>query len=130
MDKFEAAKKLMRCFPESFINYHGEFIAHKKSNTFLILDPCKDERMLNCRVLEWFSRAAFKTEPYNSDRANHKFHRFMLDGVNAFLGTAFTFDDMELIYTHLGNAINKDLTIKFVESGYDMEVLLEYEREN
>lgn len=128
MDKYEVAKKLMRCFPRSFINHHGEFIAHLKSNTYLIFDNCEDEQELNCKVLEWLSRAAYKTEPYYSVSANNKFHRFMLDGVNAFLGTAFTFDDMELIYTYLGNSCHHDLTIKFVESGYDMEVLREYER--
>ena len=130
MDKYELAKKLMRCFPGSFINYEGEFIAHRTSNTYLIFDTCENEQELKYKVLEWFSRAAFKTEPYDSNKSNHKFNRFMLDGVNAFLGTAFTFDDMELIYTYLGNAINHDLTIKFVESGYDMEVLRELEKEN
>ena len=128
MDKNELALKLLRCFPRSFINDRGEFIAHKKSNNYLIFDNCEDEQELNCKVLEWFSRATFKTAPYVYYISNVRFHSFMLDGVNAFLGTAFTFDDMELIYTYLGNAINHDLTIKFVCSGYDMEVLREYER--
>lgn len=128
MDKYEVALKLMRCFPRSFINHNGEFIAHAKSNTYLIFDNCGSELDLNCKVLEWFSRAAFKTEPYYTDKSNDKFHRFMLDGVNDFLGTAFTFDDMELIYTYLGNAVHHELTVKFVESGYDLEVLREYER--
>jgi hypothetical protein len=30
---------------------------------------------------------------------------------------------MELIYQKLGNSINHDLTIKFVKSGYDMNIL-------
>lgn len=128
MDKNEVAKKLMRCFPKSFINCNGEFIAHEKSNTYLIFANCEDEQELKCKVLEWFSRAAYKTAPFYSAAANIKFNRFMLDGVNAFLGAGFTFDDMELIYTYLGNAVHHDLTIKFVESGYDMEVLREYAR--
>lgn len=123
MDKYEMACKLMRSFPESFINYRGEFIAHKKSNTYLIFSNCETLKDLQCKVLEWFSRAAYKTEPDYTDKSNNKFHRFMLDGVNDFLGTTFTFDDMELIYTYLGNAVNHSLTLKFVESGYDMEVL-------
>lgn len=128
MDNYETGLKLMRCFPHSFINQYGEFIAHAKSNTYLIFGNCGSELDLNCKVLEWFSRAAYKTAPYRTDKANDKFHRFMLDGVNAFLGTEFTFDDMELIYIYLGNAVHHELTVKFVESGYDMEVLREYER--
>ena len=125
MDKFEMALKIMRSFPGSFFIYNGEFIAHKKSNTYLVFANCETLKDLQCKVLEWFSRAAYKTEPYYSTSANAKFHRFMLDGVNDFLGTAFTFDDMELIYTYLGNACNHALTVKFVESGYDMDILRE-----
>lgn len=128
MDKYEVAKKLMRCFPRSFINYRGEFIAHEKSNTYFNLDSCENEQEVKCKVVEWLSRAAHKTAPFRSTKSNNELHRFVLDGVNAFLETAFTFDDMDLIYTYLGNAVNHGLTIKFVESGYDMEVLREYER--
>ena len=95
----------------------------KKSNTYLVFTNCESLKDLQCKVLEWFSRSAHKTKPYSTDKANNKFHRFMLDGVNDFLGTAFTFDDMELIYTYLGNACNHALTVKFVESGYDMDIL-------
>lgn len=128
MDKIEMAKKLMAAFPDSFIYQNGEFIAHKKSNTYLVFENCKTLEEVQCKVLEWFSRAAYKTEPYYTDRSNAKFHQFMLDGINKFLGTAFSFDDMDLIYTYLGNAIHHDLTLAFVRSGYDMEVLREYER--
>lgn len=128
MDKYEVAKKLMRCFPQSFINYRGEFIAHQKSNTYFIFDYCEDEQEVNCKVLEWLSRAAHKTAPFRTAKLNNELHQFVLDGINSFLGTDFTFYDMDLIYTYLGNAVNRNLTIKFVESGYDMEVLREYER--
>jgi hypothetical protein len=35
---------------------------------------------------------------------------------------------MDLIYTYLGNAVHHDLTLRFVRSGYDLEVLREYKR--
>lgn len=123
MDKFEMALKLMQSFPGSFINRNGEFIAHKNSNTYLVFSNCETLKDLQCKVLEWFSRAAHKTEPYYTKKSNDKFHHFMLDGVNDFMGTAFTFDDMDLIYTYLGNACNHALTVKFVESGYDLGIL-------
>lgn len=128
MDKYEMAKKIMACFPQSFINSKGEFIAHARSNTYLVLDNCKTPEDLQCKVLEWFSRAAHKTQPYHADKSNKKFHQFMLDGINTFLGTAFDFYDMDLIYTYLGNAVNHDLTVEFVRSGYDMSMLYERQR--
>lgn len=128
MDRYDMGLALMAAFPGSFIYYNGEFIAHKKSNTYLVFANCKTMEDLQCKVLEWFSRAAYKTEPYYTDKSNAKFHQFMMDGINKFLGTAFSFDDMELIYTYLGNAVHHDLTVAFVRSGYNMEVLREYER--
>jgi hypothetical protein len=128
-DRYSVALKLMQCFPKSFINYRGEFIAHARSNTYLVLDSCVCDGDVECKVLEWFSRSAYKTQTYDSTAANRKFHQFMLDGINQFLGTAFSFDDMELIYTYLGNAVNHDLTVRFVLSGYNLDLLREYAKE-
>ena len=47
----------------------------------------------------------------------------MLDGINEFLHTKFTEDDIALIYQKLGNCVRHDLTVAFVESGYDMTIL-------
>ena len=129
MDKLEMAKQLMACWPGSYIYRNGEFIAHQRSNTYLIFEDCKTLEDLQCKVLEWFSRAAHKTAPYYTEKSNKKFHQFMLDGINKFLGTDFSFDDMDLIYTYLGNACHHSLTVLFVRSGYNMEVLRAYERE-
>lgn len=128
MDKYETAIMLMQCFPGSFINHNGEFIAHKKSNTYLALNNCNTPLELKCKILEWLSRAAHKTAPYRSEQTNQKFHRLMLDGINEFLGTSFTKSDMELIYTYLGNGIHHDLTVEFVESGYNMDILRRYDQ--
>lgn len=122
MDKFEIAKKLMRCFPNSFINYMGEFIAHREANEYFILDNCKDELEVKCKVLAWFSRGAHKTAPFGV-RKNKEFHKFMLDGINKFLNTNFTEDDMNLIYTYLGNDCNRKLCEYFVNNNYDLNIL-------
>ena len=115
--------KLINCFPNSAINHNAEFIAHIKSNTYFGLKDCENETDVKCKVLEWLSRPAHKTEPYNTKRSNDKFHRFILDGVNQFLEKDFTEEDMERIYTYLGNRCNHAKTQKFIESGYDMSVL-------
>lgn len=118
-------RKLIACFPKSFINPSGEFIAHKKSNTYFLLENCKTEFDVKCKVLEWFSRVAYKTETYRTSKKNDEFHKFMLDGINKFLETSFDESDMELIYTYLGNACNHKKTVAFIESGYDMRILKE-----
>lgn len=115
--------RLMHCFPRSFINENGEFIAHEETNQYFILRDCKTELDVKCKVIEWFSRAACKTWPFDSARRNKQFQRFMLNGVNEFLGTQFTAEEMEQIYTYLGNACNHEKTVRFVESGYDMNIL-------
>ena len=43
--------------------------------------------------------------------------------INKLLGTNFTLEEMTDIYTYLGNGIEHDLCVKFVESGYDMTLL-------
>ena len=120
---WEIIQKLMNCFQNSVINQNGEFIAHLKSNTYFILKNCKTELDVKCKIIEWFSRSAYKTCPYDSVRSNKQFHKFMLEGINKFLGTEFTENDMETIYTYLGNACHHNLTIEFIESGYDMSIL-------
>ena len=125
MDRFEVGKKLMSCFPNSFINHNGEFIAHRKANEYFILENCETELDVKCKVLEWFSRGAYKTTPFKRAIENTALHIFMLEGINKYLGTKFDADDMERIYWRLGNCCNHSLTIKFVESGYNMELLEE-----
>lgn len=69
-------------------------------------------------VIEGVSRFAFKafTKPLCKEH---------LDGINKLLDTKFTPEDMEYIYTNLGNGINHELCMKFVKSGYDLKVIEE-----
>ena len=45
----------------------------------------------------------------------------MLRGINVFLKTNFSPEDMEIIYQKLGNRIRHELTVGFVENGKDIE---------
>lgn len=119
---WELIQRLMNCFTGSSINQYGEFIAHDKSNEYFILKTCKTELDIKCKVIEWFSRGAYKAEPFRSDKANKELRSFMLNGINKFLGTSFTEKDMCVIYEYLGNACNHEKTIRFIESGYDFSV--------
>lgn len=126
---WEIVGRLTRAFPRSFINSEGEFIAHKYANEYFTLRTCKTELDIKCKVLEWFSRGAYKTEPYRTKAKNDEFHRFMLNGINKFLETNFTSNDMNLIYTYLGNAINHGKTVEFVEENYNMSFFRQFTAE-
>lgn len=129
MVDWSVVAKLMNAFPNSFINQRQEFIAHREANEYFILKDCETELDVQCKVLEWLSRAAYKSQPFGP-RKNKVFHSFMLDGINRFLGTSFTPNDMGQIYTYLGNAVNHTKTARFVEGGYDMGALGEERGEN
>lgn len=117
---------LKECFPKSEILYHMdpiEFVAHPRGNTYFILGNCETKLDIDCKVLEWFSRAAYKTEPYKTDYNNQVFHNYFLNGINKYFNTNFTEKDIEIIYTYLGNACHHQKTIDFIESGFDMSIL-------
>lgn len=125
----ECKKALLDSFPDSFINQNNEFIAHRYSNQYIILGNCETPQDIECKVLEWFSRPAHKTAPYSQEWRNRKFHEFMLNGVNNFLDTSFSEDEIAYIYDLLGNAIRHEVTVEFVECGMDIDWLHEKEKE-
>lgn len=116
-------KRLMACFPGSFINHNGEFIAHKASNTWFDLFKCQDEMEIRCKVIEYISYAASKGQPYRTEKNNQEFRDLMLKGINKYLETAFTSEHMDKIYTYLGGGINRKKTRRFIKSGWDMSIL-------
>lgn len=117
--------KLAKAFPGGFLNGQGEFIAHKKANEYFLMADCETELDVKCKVLEWLSRGAYKSHPFRRAIDNEELHDFMRDGINRFLGTQFSTEDIEQIYQYLGNRVNHEKTVKFVKSGYDMEGLME-----
>lgn len=122
-DMKEAVHALLNAFPGSFVNKRNEFIAHLKSNQYFLLEDCEYPEEIDYKVLEWLSRAACKGQPYSQEWRNRKYRKTMLDGINNYMDTNFTEDEMMEIYTYLGNACNHKKTIRFIESGYDMDVL-------
>ena len=118
--------KLQRCFPGSYITDRNELIIHPRTNQYIILENIGTEDAIKAKVLEWLSRAAFKTAPYSQEWRNRKFHKYMRDGINAFLDTDFSEDDMELIYTCMGLACDHWLTLMFIDHDMSIEWLKEY----
>lgn len=117
-------KRLMVEFKESYINCNFELILIPKTNTYFSLMNCKNELDIKCKLLEWCSRTISKGQPYQLERKNIEYRKENLKRFNQVLGTSFNEDEIDLIYCELGNAINHQLTIKFVESGYDLSLLI------
>lgn len=124
----EVVRELFNAFPGAFIYYNGEIIVHKAANSYFILKDCTSRLDVQCKVLEWLSRDAYKSEPFNSAAKNLRFNKFILNGINTFLGTSFSYDDMEEIYTYLGNRCNHQRTLRFIESNYTLDLKEDYER--
>lgn len=122
-DREECIQALLNSFPDSFVNDNNEFIAHQYSNQYIRLEDCETPLDIECKVLEWFSRPAHKGCPYSQEWRNVRFREFMLDGINYFLDTNFSEEDMDLIYTALGNCVDHQRTIRFIESGYNMNLI-------
>ena len=121
----QVLKKLFWAFPNGFINHNLEFIAepHHRVNSYFRLEDCETEEDVAAKVLEWLSREAHKSLHFNSDRRNRAVREYHLEGINAFCGTIFSVDDIEQVYTYLGNRVNHQKTLDFIRSGYDLTVL-------
>lgn len=115
--------KVMSIFYRSFINCENELILIPKTNLYFYLGNVNTVVEMKYKLLEWCSRSCFKAMPYRYTKKNREYQDNVLRNVNECLGTEFTREQMELIYTKLGNCINHELTMKFVGSGYDLKVL-------
>lgn len=144
-------KRMTSVFEDSFVNKNNEFIAllnyypsdnlswyelmklNRKGvkpvfvNEWFRLEDCHNELDLKKKILAWLSRACCKSQYSNTyDKYIHQYFR---DRCNSLLGTFFNENDWEEIYCYLGNAINDNLSIKFIESHYDLDVLKKYKKE-
>lgn len=117
--------KVMSIFYGSFINCENELILIPKTNLYFCLGNINTVTEMKYKLLEWCSRSCFKAMPYRYTKKNREYQDDVLRKVNECLDMEFTREQMELIYTKLGNCINHELTMKFVGSGYDMKSLEE-----
>ena len=120
--EIDVIRKLFRAFPNSIINHSLEFFADVNPRVNC-LSNCESEEDVQAKVLEWLSRDAYKSTYYRTDKKNEEVHRYHLDGINSFLGTEFTPEDVAVIYQELGNCINHKKTLEFIRSGYDMALI-------
>lgn len=129
MVKQKVLNDLFEAFPYAIINRSLEFIAdpNPRVGSYFRLEDCETGEDVAAKVLEWLSRDAYKSQHFNAEWRNAQVHRYHLDGINRFCRTAFTSEDMESIYSYLGNAINHQKTLSFIQSGYDLDILKDME---
>lgn len=119
-------KKLLNCFPESYINRNLEVIIIPKTNTYFSLVGCGTKRDIIAKVLMWCTRDIAKARPYQQQKRNIDFYVHNRTRLEKYLGSSINVD---VVYHHLGNGINNELTYQFIDSGFDMDVLFDKEVE-
>jgi len=123
MINHEIAKLLMESvrphFPKAFITLRLELVLEPNSNTSFILADVKNKLDFERKMVSWASRHCCKGVSMYRQKE-------ILKGFNGVLGTDFNRDDMELIYTYLGNGCNESLCIDFIKSGYDLSLIKDH----
>ena len=126
---------IMSAFPHSFIKYYiyggFEIFLDEKNKLWFSLEKIESDIELKRRFISAVSRC-YKTEPYRTSKRNIEWQQEHMSAFNKTLGTKFNIDEITYIYTYLGNGCNKPIAIKFIESGYDIDVLKQLiaERDN
>lgn len=113
-------KKLLNCFPESYINHSLEVILIPKTNTCFSLVGCDTKRDIIAKVLMWCTRDISKGCPYEYRKRNIRFYVENKERLEKYLGKKINVD---VVYQRLGNGINKELTHQFIDSDFDMDLL-------
>lgn len=133
MEKFyseevrQSVAEFSALFPKSFINDCGELILVPKTNLYFKANNIGSIKELRCKIVEWCSRDACKSTPFYHTKRNKEYQEFVRDRINEFLGIDFSEGEWLLVYTYLGNNINRPLCEKFIESDYDLKIIQEYE---
>lgn len=107
-----------------FVNQLNEFIACPKVNVYFLLADCKTRHDVEIKILKYLSRSCAKAE------MPEHYKELIRRGCNAFLGTDFDEEEWLLIYEHLGNGVNHDLALDFIEYEYDIDLLKDITKED
>lgn len=124
----EILERLKKSFPEGYVDLSNCFVAHRNAHrsfgrVYLDLNIYKTPTELLAGTIEELSYDCFKASPFKNPAANEKFHEYMREGMNAFLQTNFSRQEIQKIHYQLGYGINHKLTLDFIRSGYDLHIL-------
>ena len=113
-------KKLLNCFPGSYINRNLEVILIPKTNTYFSLVGCGTKIDIIKKVLMWCTRDIAKARPYQQQKRNIAFYVENCTRLKKYLGADI---NVNVVYHCLGNGVDEELTEKFISSGFDIKIL-------
>lgn len=99
-----------------FVNSRNELIIEPKNNIYFNLTDIKNEMDLKCKIIAWLSRPSYKG-------ISNYWQKRIANIFNESLGANFSKNEIEQIYSLLGNDCNRRKTIEFIESNYDFNIL-------
>lgn len=120
---FREIIKVKNYFEKAYIYNKKELILDPKRNIYFRLDNIKTELEFKCKVLEFCIRPAHK----GLDLTGQKYIRRRLF---KYFGVNWSQHEMSLIYTYIGNTTRRELTKKFINSGFDLSILERIENGN
>lgn len=123
MKMLESVQKALKHLHGSFINHKNEIILIPKFNVYTLLDDVETDDDFKVKLCEWFSRECCCSLRYSQYKRLERYYQENTDAFNLICGTNFTTEQMEQIYTKLGNGIKHELAKKFVKSGFDLSVI-------
>lgn len=129
MKNLDSVRLAMQIFPNCFINHNNEIILIPKFNVYTLPDDVETDEDFKVKLCEWLSRDCCCALRYSQQK---RLKRYWQDNTNAFnqiCGTNFTVEQMDYIYTYLGNGVKHELTRQFVRSGFDRSVIERYVQE-
>ena len=129
MKILESVRLAMEIFPNSFINSNNELIFIPKFNVYTLLDDVETDEDFKVKLCEWLSRDCCCALRYSQQKRLKKYWQDNTNAFNQICGTNFTVEQMNYIYTYLGNGVKHELTRQFVRSGFDRSVIGRYVQE-
>ena len=123
MRMLESVQKALKHLNGSFINHNNEIILIPKFNVYTLLDDVETDDDFKVKLCEWFSRDCCCALRYSYKKRLDRYYQENTDAFNFICGTNFTVEQMEYIYTYLGNGIKHELAKKFVKGGFDLSII-------
>ena len=110
-------EELKPSFPNLFVNSLDEVIVNKLYNIYFCFSKCSTKQDIIVKLLHWVSRSCIRG-------VSLRVMLEMRNGINNYLGTDFCEDDFNLIYDNIGNGINEQKTLAFIQSNYNPSALV------
>lgn len=108
--------KIQKVFPQAFVNMSYEIIFERKHNIYFRLEDIESDYEFKEKVICWLSRPCIKGVPI-------KLQIDMRDLFCSLLEKEFTVNEIDIIYTKLGNGCNKDMRKEFMTNDFNIDIL-------